>query len=571
MLATTLRAGSVRCEVQQADGTEVQRLVVERELGSAPRVFINDVREHTPLSLRHAIEIYSQGDLQEIADEANDDARLALIDRAHAVEAHKIAQERRGLVERLVQVGPKLRTLRNSSATLIQQTKAIPALRDQLTAIQSTSPALPPALEAERARHEARQRVLAALTEVRKLQQQAADPLATLESLRQKVQVFVGTITAEAEISAEMVAGALGDLATAFSAIERAGTELVSVDLAATHQSLSRQYEEASEPYYRLRQEQQVHNESLKQQEQLQRQLRELEARQHELAKAQEQEAGLLRERRMLRAEIAALDYRLYDLRVAEVDAINTEHGADNEEHNGMVHLTLRTGAVGSPGAVKRLQELLAGSRIRQQDEIARAIAEAFAPADLIDIVESGSGQALADALQRDLGQMNRVVAFLADHADLYLIEAEPPAARLEITFYDKGEPKKVEALSKGQRATALLPLILRPLSYPLIIDQPEDDLDNFFIFETLVRTIQRLKTQRQLIFVTHNANIPVLGDADRIVVMRMRSPKAADAPCVGTVEERKQDILNLLEGGATAFRHREQRYHELLTPAQIA
>jgi energy-coupling factor transporter ATP-binding protein EcfA2 len=571
MLATTLRAGSVRCEVLQGEGAETQRLVIERELGAAPRVFVNDVREHAPINLRHAIEIYSQGDLQRIADESNDDARLGLIDRAHAVEAHQIAEKRRPLVERLVQIGPKLRTLRANTATLAQQTQVMPTLRDQLKTIQATSPALPPALETERARYEARQRVLAALTEVRKLQHEAAEPLAMLDSLRQKAQTFTAAVAAETDVPTATVAIALDAVASAFRALETAGTRLGAVDLAGAHQALSRQYEEASEAYYRLRQDQQVHNESLKQQELLLRQLRDVEARQQELVKVQEQEAAVLRERRLLRTEISALDNRLYDLRVAEIDAINAEHGADDDVHSGMVHLALRTGAAGSPGAVKKLQELLAGSRIRQQDEVARAVAEAFAPADLIDIVESGSGQALTDAIQRDLGQMNRVVAYLADHADLYTLEAEPPAARLEITFYDKGEPKKVEALSKGQRATALLPLILRPLPYPLVIDQPEDDLDNFFIFETLVRTIQRLKMQRQLIFVTHNANIPVLGDADRIIVMRMRSPVAADAPRVGTVEERKQDVLDLLEGGAAAFIHREARYHELLTSVEIS
>jgi hypothetical protein len=98
-----------------------------------------------------------------------------------------------------------------------------------------------------------------------------------------------------------------------------------------------------------------------------------------------------------------------------------------------------------------------------------------------------------------------------------------------------------------------------------LIIDQPEDDLDNSFIFSSLVKAIRHLKTKRQLIFVTHNANIPVLGDAERVIVMSMRTPSRANPPAVGEVEERKHDILHLLEGGAQAFREREARYHDLL------
>jgi ABC-type transport system involved in cytochrome bd biosynthesis fused ATPase/permease subunit len=113
--------------------------------------------------------------------------------------------------------------------------------------------------------------------------------------------------------------------------------------------------------------------------------------------------------------------------------------------------------------------------------------------------------------------------------------------------------------------ATALLPLILRPAPYPLIFDQPEDDLDNSFIYQTLVRQIQNLKQERQLIFVTHNANIPVLGEADTVIVMDMQSPVLAAAPAAGTVDEVKTYILNLLEGGSQAFRRRQKKYESLL------
>jgi ABC-type cobalamin/Fe3+-siderophores transport system ATPase subunit len=157
------------------------------------------------------------------------------------------------------------------------------------------------------------------------------------------------------------------------------------------------------------------------------------------------------------------------------------------------------------------------------------------------------------------------VVSHLADHPELYVLESMLPGATLDITMYDRGEPKPVESLSAGQRATALLPIILRDLPWPLLFDQPEDDLDNQFIFDSLIKIVRTLKVQRQIIFVTHNANIPVLGEADRVIVMEMKTPTLAAPPRFGTVDERKQDILNLLEGGAAAFAAREERYHELL------
>ena len=131
--------------------------------------------------------------------------------------------------------------------------------------------------------------------------------------------------------------------------------------------------------------------------------------------------------------------------------------------------------------------------------------------------------------------------------------------------MYDRETPKQINQLSKGQMATALLPLILRPAPYPLVFDQPEDDLDNSFIYRTLVEQIQSLKQQRQLIFVTHNANIPVLGEADLVVVMEMDTPVQAKCPTAGSVDAVKSHILDLLEGGSEAFRRRQQKYDSLL------
>ena len=98
-----------------------------------------------------------------------------------------------------------------------------------------------------------------------------------------------------------------------------------------------------------------------------------------------------------------------------------------------------------------------------------------------------------------------------------------------------------------------------------MLFDQPEDDLDNSFVFKSLIATVRRLKSERQLIFVTHNANIPVLGEAEKVVVMTMESPTNAAPALTGSVDSRKQEILNLLEGGAEAFSKRERYYGELL------
>jgi ABC-type bacteriocin/lantibiotic exporter with double-glycine peptidase domain len=84
--------------------------------------------------------------------------------------------------------------------------------------------------------------------------------------------------------------------------------------------------------------------------------------------------------------------------------------------------------------------------------------------------------------------------------------------------------------------------------------------LDNRFIFEAVVDSIRKVKTRRQLVFVTHNPNIPVLGDAERVFVLDSNGASARKAN-EGNVDQCKNDIVTLLEGGEDAFKARKCRY----------
>src|SRR5690606_38692044 len=134
------------------------------------------------------------------------------------------------------------------------------------------------------------------------------------------------------------------------------------------------------------------------------------------------------------------------------------------------------------------LARLLQGSLIRSQDDVSRDLVEKVHPSDLVDIVEQGDAQRLASLLGHDMGQMARLGSYLLDHPSLHEVECAVFDDWLEITMFVDGVAKPINQLSKGQMATALLPLILREADCPLLFDQPEDDLDNRFIFETLVK-----------------------------------------------------------------------------------
>lgn len=559
IIKETLRAGSVRCELIRGVQREGASFTLERESGGDPRIFVDGVREHTNRDVLREIEIFSQGDLQRIAEDDRDDLRLALIDRPHRARVAELREKRGGTAVNLRDIGPKLRTVRAQISTLQHEVTQLSQARSQLTRIAADAPVATPELDAERRQFEQRQEILDRL---RRVEADHAAAVSDLSAARPSVRSLGETLAAIQDSPAiSSVEGDENRALDTLAALVKQSLEVIEafekVPLGPFVDAVDRQFDNASENYFRLRQQEQEVNESLKQQQALKRQIEHLGQQAERLAQAEEREKELLSQRARLRQELTRIDDELYDLRIAEIDAINREHG-------DTVQLTLGS-SWNTRAYAGQVSTLLTGSRIRSQEEVAADIAARVEPSTLIDFVETGDAQRLADLLTRDLGQMTRVVAHLSDHDDLYSLETEVPTARLDITLFDEGQPKPVETLSKGQRATALLPIILRPLPYPLLFDQPEDDLDNKFVFRSLIATLRELKHKRQLIFVTHNANIPVLGGADRVVVMSMTGPSKAAEPLVGTVDERKQEILDLLEGGAEAFSEREQYYHELL------
>jgi ABC-type lipoprotein export system ATPase subunit len=119
---------------------------------------------------------------------------------------------------------------------------------------------------------------------------------------------------------------------------------------------------------------------------------------------------------------------------------------------------------------------------------------------------------------------------------------------------------KESTKLSTGQRCTTILPILLVQSERPLLIDQPEDNRDNAFVYDTIVKALRDVKGGRQVIFVTHNPNIPVLGEAERVFVFASDGQHASLRQ-VGTVDECKEDIELILEGGREAFLQRKARY----------
>lgn len=121
---------------------------------------------------------------------------------------------------------------------------------------------------------------------------------------------------------------------------------------------------------------------------------------------------------------------------------------------------------------------------------------------------------------------------------------------------------KELQHHSLGQRASALILFVLSQRENDvIIIDQPEDDLDNQTIYEDVIKLICRMKPNVQFIFATHNPNIPVLGDAEQVHACSFTNESVSVNSGSLDNPETQKTIINIMEGGKEAFDRRKEIY----------
>lgn len=189
-----------------------------------------------------------------------------------------------------------------------------------------------------------------------------------------------------------------------------------------------------------------------------------------------------------------------------------------------------------------------------------------FSPVKLAELIEKGV-EALKSSNWNIVDTVANALLKMQPSQILQLQEIElQDIIEIQLNTAHKGEAKYrlLYKLSTGQQCTAILHLLLLQNKDPLIMDQPEDNLDNAFIADRIVAELRKAKINRQFIFATHNANIPVFGDAEWIGVFESSEGQAVmpdnyqggvDMP---DVREKAADIL---EGGKMAFNQRKQKY----------
>lgn len=127
----------------------------------------------------------------------------------------------------------------------------------------------------------------------------------------------------------------------------------------------------------------------------------------------------------------------------------------------------------------------------------------------------------------------------------------------------DSADVKDISELSLGQQQSIMLSILIQSDSnLPLIIDQPEDNLDSEFIFNSVVTNLRKCKEKRQIIVVTHNSNIGVLGDAELVIPLVASNDKSSIVG-IGSIDNKatQHQCCEILEGGRRAFSTRKEIY----------
>jgi ABC-type lipoprotein export system ATPase subunit len=184
---------------------------------------------------------------------------------------------------------------------------------------------------------------------------------------------------------------------------------------------------------------------------------------------------------------------------------------------------------------------------------------------DIISFLDSIMDALLKDKREKQNGEQRVISEQVKNIAELYnyLYSLD----FLENNYQLKQGNKNLEQLSPGERGALLLVfyLLLDKSDIPLIIDQPEDNLDNHSVAKVLVPFIKMAKKKRQIIMVTHNPNLAVVADAEQVIYVELDKENEYEFSTVsGSIENREvnEKIVEVLEGAMPAFNTRKRKYY---------
>ncbi|HTR53652.1 MAG TPA: AAA family ATPase [Kofleriaceae bacterium] len=556
LLQHNLGGGSVRIEIETSDGAAY---TIARGIGEAPLVTNSEGRPteiNIGKDIIFGVDLYSQNQIEDIANDAF--FQLQLIDKFIRGEVDDLERQIRETTKALETNSGRILETRKALDDLTEATRELPDISEKIRGFEKTDKG--GAGEVLRKEHELkglRTREMQVADSARALFAGGMEALASItRDLKQRYEdafdvdlavapnrELIGRMRDSAQTAIETVDRSVDvarkGLATAEGELKKLQTQLVerqSLQEKAYRELVEKHEQERVKGVERTRLEQRHAD---------------LKGKEKKLLERKVALSTLNAEREQLRIRLSELRDQRFRLRVGVAERLN-KHLAPM--------IRVRIEQFGNMDEYRNLlNQSMKGSGLRYAAIVDRAV-ERIPPAELASLIQKEDHVGLERELDLDTDRATRMIIQLKDKPELFAIETVELHDRPILELLDGEDYKDSSSLSTGQKCTTILPILLIESERPLLIDQPEDNLDNAFVFETIVRSIAEIRGRRQLIFVTHNPNIPVLGDAARVFALRStgRSASVANA---GTVDDVAQEIMTILEGGRSAFEARRKRY----------
>lgn len=548
--------GNGRLRIELRTKTDM-RYTADRSAHETVQV-LNEVGTAVPISLDHdqifGADVFSQNEIEEIA--SNPAAQLELLDRFQEQETGAIDRELAQLQRQLDQSSGDLQRVDQEMDDARVRASELPVLEERLKGLAEVAG---PDANRINAAHEAKSQ--------RAREQKVPDfMIAALQKLVRDLSLSKSSFQTgiEAQLDAQLRQGAnhevfqamqsdlealTGYLATAIEAI---GNEAADVEGRIKKQAalLAERHAIQEAEYRTIIEASAEQGERAAERLALQTALANAQSAKNEQLAKEQQRQGMIATRNELLKRASELRDERFALRKRIAERLSAQFP------------TLRV-TVTQAGDLCEYQaivtEALKGSGVKQ-GVAAERLCPAFLPSELAEVVAKGDLNTLMQRSGFDEDRSKKILSALRNEGIHYTIETIPLDDQPSIELLDGDTFKESAHLSTGQRCTTILPILLTQSARPLLIDQPEDNLDNAFVYDTIVRALKQIKGSRQVIFVTHNPNIPVLGEADRVFVFSSDGQHAT-LKQVGTVDECREQIERILEGGREAFLLRKARY----------
>ncbi|MCA9657652.1 MAG: AAA family ATPase, partial [Myxococcales bacterium] len=520
LLAANL--GSTGCVEVEFESQEGLVYKIRRSANEAPTITDDRGKKVDPKVLASSIlidaAIFSHNEIEAISQSPT--AQRELLDRLcsqplHSLQAD-IDQAAAGLREnsqRLLQIAARTKSARQDLVDLSSWESKLAAANAAMA-----DDGLSPKIKEAAAAKELRAQELAALARAGKAVAKLRDHLgdATMTQVKGLDEM----------IPADVVAGPNGALFGELrQELTRRETELeillspvvdrlhtVAENIAQAKRDLAAIHAPAEEAYQALMQQADAHSERLSARDEAANQVLRLQTVKRDLVDLEEALGSATQERRRLLDTYADLRRKRTETRSKIAKDISARLG-------GKVRVIVTPD--GEAAGYRDLLVSLMKKTGRQYNAPVDRVIQAVAPGELGELSDRNDYAALAATADVNADFAETLFSQLQDNLDrryeLDVIDRED-APQIELNVGERW--RSADRLSTGQKSSAILPILLLESEAPLLIDQPEDNLDNSFISDAVVPQLREIKARRQLVAITHNPNLPVLGDAERVLVL---------------------------------------------------